>query len=278
MTSQTYRRLTGLALGMLVGLAYGVPSQAINTLAVSGVTFHQPPLGVLPNILICAGLGGLAGVICAWPRSSFAGVLIAAVCGSVFLLLAGSLSGGYVPSEKMGGLVVSLTVLLLPVIGLLGALFTALRWIINKQVEYHIDRASPLRRLAAPFLLVCIMGGLSATVLYPPEGQQRIREMNALIQAGLRAADAESVPPALAKFGETFKQRASPNYTLQWTNSDLIKWRIGQPAGFQEWQISVAAARFDNGWVVACLFSPGEAPPNCRAYDRDPTLPASNTP
>jgi hypothetical protein len=273
-----YRRLIGLALGLLLGLAYGIPSQAANALAVPSVTFYQPPAGMLPNILICAVLGSLAGLICAWPRGSFAGVLIAAVSGSSLLLIAGSLYGGRVPPEKIGGLIVTLTVLLLPVVGLLGALFTALRWMINKQVEYHSDRASPLRRLAAPILLVCIVGGLSTAVLYPPEGQQRIKEMNALIQAGLQAGDAASVPPAFVRFGETFKQRATSNYTMQWVKSDLIDWRIGQPAEFQEWQLSVAAARFDNGWVVACLFSPSEAPPNCKAYDRDPTLPALNAP
>ena len=52
--------------------------------------------------------------------------------------MASSLYGGRVPPEKIGGLIVTLTVLLLPVVGLLGALFTALRWIVNKQVEYHI--------------------------------------------------------------------------------------------------------------------------------------------
>ena len=278
MTTQTYRCLVGLVLGMALGLAYGIPSQAINALALPNVTFYQPPFGMLPNILICATLGGLSGLICAWPKSSFLGVVIAAVSGSVFLLIAGSVYGAPVAPEKVGGLIVTLTVLLLPMTGLLGALFTTLRWLINKQLEYHADRASLLRRLIAPVLLVCIIGGLSATVGYPPEGQQRIKEMNALIQAGLQAVDAASVPPAFAKFGETFKQRATPNYTLQWVKSDLVDWRIGQPAGYQEWQLSIAVARFDNGWTVACIFSPDEAPSNCRGYDRDPTLPALNTP
>ncbi len=272
MITQTYRRLTGLALGTLLGLAYGIPSQAINSLAVPHVPFYQPPLGILPNILVCAFLSGLIGFICAWPRSSFAGVLLAAVSGSIFLELTGSLYGSQVPPEKIGGLIVSLTVLLLPMIGLLGALFSLLRWIVNKQAEYHADHASWLRRLVVPILVVCLVGGLSATVLYPPDGQQRIKDMNALIQAGLQAVDAANVPPAFAKFADTFKQRATPHYTLQWIRGDLIRWRIGQPAAYQEWQLSIAAARFDDGWVVACLFSPSEGPPNCKAYDRDPTV------
>lgn len=272
----TYRRLTGLVLGLLLGLAYGIPSQAVNSLAVPSVTFYHPPFGMLFNILLCAGLGGIAGLICAWPAGSLAGVMIAAVCGSVVLLTAGSLYGGQVPPGQYGGLIATLTVLLLPTIGLLGALFTLLRWMINKQVEYRIDRASLPRRLAAPVLLICIVGGLSATVLYPPEGQQRTQEMNTLVQASLQAADAAGLPPAFARFGDTFKRRATTEYMLQWIKSDLNRWGIGQPAQYQEWQLSIAVARFDNGWVVACLFAPGETPPNCRAYDRDPTLPALN--
>jgi hypothetical protein len=278
MTKQAYRRLTGMLLGAVLGLAYAVPSQAINSLAVPNVSFYQPPYGMLPNILVCALLGGFIGLICAWPRNSFVGVLIAAVSGGIFLELAGSLYGSQVPPEKIGGLIVSLTVLLLPIVGLLGAVFSLLRWMINKQVEYRSDRVSPLRRLAVPALIVCIVAGISATTLYPPEGQQRIKEMNALIQTGLQAVDAASMPPVFAKFGDTFRHRATPDYTLQWVKSDLIDWRIGQPAEFKEWQLSIAVAHFENGWVVACLFSPAERPPSCRAYDRDPTLPALDTP
>lgn len=278
MHTHTYRRLMGLVLGTALGLAYGAPSQGGNTLAVPDVMFYQPPFGMLPNILICAALGGLAGLICAWPRSTFTGILLAAGSGSSFMLIASSLADGQVLPEKIGNLVVTLTVLLLPMMGLLGALFTVLRWLVNKQVEYHLDRAALLRRLAAPLLLVGIIGGLSLAVLYPPEGQQRVKEMDALIQAGLPAGDVARVPPAFARFSEIFTQRATPNYTLQWIKSDLIDWRIGQPAGYQDWQLSIVVARFENGWLLACIFSPDEAPANCRAYDRDPTLPVSDTP
>lgn len=267
----------GVVLGAMLGLAYGFSSQAINSLVVPDVPFYQPPWGMLPNILICVGLGGLVGLISAWPKSSFVGILIAAVSGGIFLELAGSLYGTQVPPEKIGGLIVSLTVLLLPMVGLLGAVFGLLRWMINKQVEHRADHTSLIRRLVVPILTVCIVGGLSATVLYPPEGQQRIKEMNALVQAGLQVADVASVPQAFAKFADTFKQRATPNYTLQWVKSDLIDWRIGQPAEFSEWQLSIVVARFDNGWIVACLFAPDEKQLNCKTYDHDPTDPTLNT-
>jgi len=46
MTHDTYRRLYGLALGAALGLAFGLTSQTLNSLAISDVIFHQPPLGL----------------------------------------------------------------------------------------------------------------------------------------------------------------------------------------------------------------------------------------
>jgi hypothetical protein len=228
---------------------------------------------MLPNILVCAVFAGLMVLICAWPQGTFLGVLIAAITTSVLVGLIGSFYGTQFSAQRVGGIFASLTVLLLPLIGLFGAVFTLLRWLVNKQVEYHADHASLLRRLVVPGLLLCLVAGISASALYPPEGRQRIQEMNALVQAGIQAPDAAGVPPAFAKFADSFKQRATSDYALQWLKSDLIEWRIGRPAEFQEWQLSIAVARFENGWMVACLFAPDERPPNCQAYDRDPTLP-----
>jgi hypothetical protein len=274
MTDQTYRRLFGAFFGAAVGLAFGVASQAANPLAVPGVTFHQPPLGMWGNIVGSMLVCGLAGLLAAWWASSFTSIVIAASIVGLGVLLVGTLYGTFITAEGIGRLVLTIVILLLPVTGFFGVIFFIVRWIINKQVEYWRDRTSWLRRLLLPALVIILVGALGATSLYPPEGQQRITEMNALLQAGLQAADAAEVPAAFARFADAFTQRATPNYTLQWTKSDLIEWRIGQPAGFQEWQFSIAAARFDNGWIVACLFAPGEIPPNCRTYDHDPTLPA----
>jgi hypothetical protein len=278
MTDQTYRRTFGAAFGAALGLAFGVMSQATNPLAVPGVTFHQPPLGMWGNIVGAVLACGLIGFLVAWWDSAFISILIAALVVGLGIELVGTLYGTQVPPDGIGPLILTIAVLWLPMTGLLGALFIVLRWIVNKQVEQRRDRASVLRRLLLPGLALIVVGGIGATAMYPAEGQQRIQEMNVLLQAGLESADAASVPPAFAKFAATFKQRATTGYTLQWIKSNLIDWRIGQPAEYQEWQLSIAAARFDNGWVVACLFAPSEAPPNCLAYDRDPTLPALNAP
>ena len=278
MTDQTYRRIFGAIFGAALGLAFGVMSQAGTPLVMPGVTLHQPPLGMWGNIAGVVLAGGLVGFLIAWSSNSFISVVSAALITGLGVEMIGTLYGTQVPPEGIGRLILMIAILWLPMTGLLGALFLVVRWIINKQVEQRRDRASLLRRLVLPGLALIIVGGIGATAIYPIEGQQRIKEMNDLIQAGLQASDAASIPPVLAKFGETFKQRATPHYTLQWVKSNLIDWRVGQPAGYQDWQLSIAVARFDNGWIMACIFSPGGAPSNCRAYDRDPTLPALDAP
>jgi uncharacterized membrane protein YidH (DUF202 family) len=272
MTQDTYRRLYGMTLGAALGLAFGLTSQTLNSLAIPDVMFHQPPLGLGGNLASSVLIGGSIGLVSCWLASSLISVTIAAVLGSIGLELVGSFYGTVMSPDQVGTVLFTLLILLLPMTGLLAAVFGLLRWIVNKQVEQWRDHASLLRHMLVPTAAILILGSIGATALYPAEGQQRIKDMNALIEAGLQAADATSVPPAFARFAETFKQRATPNYTLQWIKGDLVEWRIGQPAEFKEWQLSIAAARFDDGWVVACLFSPDEEPPNCKTYDRDPAL------
>jgi uncharacterized membrane protein YidH (DUF202 family) len=273
MTHDTYRRLYGMTLGAALGLAFGLTSQTLNALVIPDVIFHQPPLGLSGNLVSSVLIGGSIGLVSSWLASSFSSVLIAAVLGSIGLELVGSFYGTVTPADQVGNLLFTLLILLLPMTGLLAAVFGLLRWIVNKQVEQRRDHISLLRRSWLPATAIMIMGVIGATALYPAEGQQRIKEMNSFVQAGLRATNAADWPPALTKYAEMFRQRATPQYTLQWIRGDgLLRWRIGQPAGFQPWQYSIVAARFDTGWALACLFMPDNSTPHCQAYDRDPSL------
>jgi hypothetical protein len=273
MTQDTYRRLYGLLLGAALGLAFGLTSQVLNSLVIPGIVFHQPPLGMMGNLVSCLLVCGLIGLVSCWLTSSLISVLIAAVLGSIGVELIGTFYGTSMSPEEVGTVLFTLLILLLPMTGLLGAIFGLLRWIVNKQVDLHREHAPLLRRIVLPGAAILIAAVIGATSFYPAEGQQRIKEMNDLMQAGLHAADAASLPPALASYAESFKQQATPYYTLQWIKGDgMLRWRIGHPGGFQDWQFSIAAARFDNGWTLACLFIPDNSTPHCQAYDRDPTL------
>jgi hypothetical protein len=273
MTDRTYRRLFGLVFGAAVGLAFAVTSQAVNPLLLPGVTFHQPPLGLWGNLAGAALACGLIGVLVAWWDNTLTSILIAAVLTGLCVELVGAFYETYIPPAEVGPLLVTLLILWLPMTGLLGAVFFLLRWIINKQVEQRRDRTALWRRVVWPGLALIIAGGIGAIAIYPAEGQLRVREMDALIQAGLRAPDRAAFPAGLSAVAEPFRQHATPAYTLQWVRGDgLPPWRIGQPAGYQSWELSIVAARFVDGWILACLFLPRTTDIRCHSYERDPTV------
>ena len=273
MTDQTYRRLFGAVFGAALGLTFGLMAQAANPLAMPGVTFHQPPLGMWGNIIGAALACGLAGLLAAWWSNAFISVLIAALVTGLGIELFGTLYGNPVSPDGIGPLILTIVILWLPMAGLMGALFTVLRWLINKQVEYRRDRAPFLRRVLWPGLALLIVGGIGATAIYPMEGQQRIREMNALLRAGLRSANPTELPAALAPIGDRFLEHVTRRYTLEWVKGDSLRiWRIPQPAGYQQWEFSIVAARLEDGWVLACLFVGRQETPRCQLYERDPTV------
>lgn len=273
MTDQTYRRIFGAVFGAALGLTFSWMSQAINPLIMPGVTFHQPPWGMWGNIMGAALACGLMGLLVAWWNSSFGSIVVAALITGLGVELIGTFYGTYIPPEGIGPLILMIAILWLPMTGLLGALFFVLRRIMNKQVEQRRDRDSIFRRMLLPGLALIIAGGIGAIAIYPAEGQQRLREMDALLQAGLQAPDQASLPAALSAVADPFRQHATPRYTLEWIRGDALRsWRIAQPGGYQVWEFSIVAARFAGGWVLACLFVPRTTDPRCQFFERDPTI------
>ncbi len=273
MTDQTYRRVFGTLFGAALGFTFVVMSQVVNPLSLPGITFHQPPLGMWGNLMAAMAIGGLAGLLVAWADSAFISIVVAAMMMGLGVELVGTLYGTWIPPEDVGPVILSIIVLWLPMTGLLGALFFVLRWIMGKQVELRRDHAPFFRRAVMPGLALIIIGGLGATSILSAEGQQRIQEMDALLKTGLHTSASSDLPPALSRVANQFRERATPRYSLQFVKGDgLLPWRIAQPAGYQAWEFSIVAARFENNWVLACLFVPRTADPLCRSYDRDPTI------
>ena len=126
------------------------------------------------NVLV----GGLMGLVSCWLSSSLISMTIAAVLGGIGVELVGSFYGTVTPPDQVGTVLFTQLILLLPMTAIL------------------------------------IMGTIGATAFYPAEGQQRIKEMNDLVQAGLRATTTADWPPALTNYAEAFRQHATPRYTL----------------------------------------------------------------
>lgn len=274
MSDKTLRRVLGVIYGAMLGLAFSSVTQLINFTVVPDIPLYHPPFGPAGNIALFTVAGAVVGLIGCWLESSLISVIIAGFLSSIVLELAGSLTGEPLSPDQAGRLFFTLLILVMPMTGLLGVFIGAFRWIVNQVVDGRHFHHSRLRRSLLPIGTVLLLGGLGLMALLPPEGQQRVTDMHALIQAGLQANSADALPaPLRGRAVDEFLTHATPEYTLQYVRSELINWRIGQPVEYQEWQLLVVAARFNTGWVLACLYTPDDQPPNCRSFDRDPLLP-----
>ena len=64
-----------------MGLAYSLVAQNINSLSLRGIPLYEPQPGKINTILITVLIGGLMGLIAAWPEDALPGVLLSAVVG-----------------------------------------------------------------------------------------------------------------------------------------------------------------------------------------------------
>jgi hypothetical protein len=110
-------------------------------------------------------------------------------------------------------------------------------------------------------VFVGLVGTLS---LYSSYARQSLTQTNQLIQAGMQAADTDSLPEPLKKV-TGFTQAARGVYTLELTdNPDILPiQRPIAPPGAQEFGVIV---RFDNGFRFGCTFTPTFPEPSCGLY------------
>ena len=266
MTHHAYRRLIGALLGAGLGLTYGLVSQTINTFALPGISFYQPPFGLWYNVAMYTAGAALLGLAAAWPADGVVGTLLgSAIVAVVFVAVV--LLTIKLDSERAQGTVMAVAFLFLPAFGFLAPFVAVLRWAASKQEEAQIGGDPLWKRLRLPIVLLILVGVIGATWLYPPQGRAVISRMNTLMQAGQRAANMSSLPNALQPDDiNGFVERATASYTLEWQDTNLNRYAIPRPMSDPQKQ-SVAIARFENGWTVACLFANVDAEPECRDYE-----------
>jgi hypothetical protein len=265
MPDDRYRRFTGLLLGGILGLAYGVVSQWINRIALPGTPLHQPPLGPLGNTALMAAVGAALGLMTAWPNGAAGGIILASSAAAVATVGSSLLAAPRRP-EMITAMVLTSAFLVLPFVGMLAPIIGLLRWATGRQVEARRERTPWPRRLILPAILAVTLALLGALSLYPPEARQIIADMDRLVAAGLRAGSPAALPPTLrTEDAPDFTGRAIPPYELAWTKADLNRFRIPRPLANFDGH-SVAIAHFANGWTLACLYPWPGADPTCRGY------------
>ena len=257
--------LTGLALGALAGLAYGLLSQSINELLLPGIPLAHYPFGPLGNCALAIVVGALVGGVCALPAGSINGALAGALAMTVALEARG------VIINNLG--IAQITRLDFAAVTLAGAatvlLFTLpvallLRWAIDSQFE---SRRSALSwaRLRGPLALAALACGAGALACYPADTRLALRDMNSLIQKGLKAATVSALPEPLRNESNVidFMLSASSRYTLEESEDPVLRRGLGWLSRVNS---VIIVARFEGGWTLVCLHERGGPAPECRSF------------
>ena len=252
----------GCLLGLTFSFAYALVAQTVNRLALPGIPLYQPPLGPFGNIVLSAVAGAGLGLITTWADSPAWGITLGSVVAAVAIVTNGLLRINLgAESTVVVGLFLSvpLTWLGVPVVALL-------RWQAGRQVEARREAAPLPRRLWLPVVLAIVIALLAGFELYGADAQTELRQMHALVEAGLRAGDSDSLPaPLQARSVAQFPAGQRAGYTLEWTNQDLDRFIELRPATSYDRHAAVIA-RFAGSPILVCLFPRPNSEPNCGTY------------
>jgi hypothetical protein len=261
------RRQTGVVLGAILGLAYGLASQLINPVTLPGIPLYQPPAGAFGNALLSALLGAGLGFITCYPPSAALGIFfggLASLAGILVYMLVRLGGLGF------GGALVSGLIFSIPMAWLTIPVLALLRWATERQVSARLSGDPLLRRAALPAVLVVVMVALGAFELLPGEARGNLISTQALIQQGLQAGSAAALPEPLRGPSVTHFPPAQPSgYTLEWTKYDLDRFmELRPPSNFD--QHAAVIARFPGTYYLVCLYPTPKQAPNCANYDKMP--------
>lgn len=257
------RRKDGLLLGLLAGFTFGLVSQEINNLALSGIAFYQPPFGAAGNILLWIVVGGTLGLVTAYSAASLIGVMVGSLLAGLMLQVSAFLSGNLginLPAKLLGliGFFVPFSALAVPLLGLV-------RLAVNEQREWYDLPLFSWQRLRMPVILVLVCGGLGALWLFPPDGQVCIAQMNQMIHAGLQSSPATLPEPLQDPLVGPFLERATPNFTIELDRQNLTRYMIPYVLRGQ-YEPSAVISRFSTNWTLVCLYISPKEDPYCRGY------------
>jgi hypothetical protein len=266
----SYRRCFGLVYGGIAGFAFALISQGINLLFMPGTPLYQPPLGLVGNVLLISAVCLLLGLTTAWAESGGVSVLWSSLLGALFVSIGTFLSGqdsGIAAAHRAAAVIF----IFLPISGATAIPLILLRWVVTREENaYREARAGMptprLRRYLLPVGLVLVTAALGLTSLYNDIGRSVTPQMHRLIQQGMQAQGADALPAALQPPDvDQFFERASGPYTLQWDRDEANQFAIPRPASNMQEQ-STVIARFENGYLLACMFPGKTGPPTCRDF------------
>ena len=215
--------------------------------------------------MLLAGVGGaILGLIAAWPEEALPGMILSSLAGSFLtvLLYLSPLRGGL---DVTSGTVVVMVVTFLPRAFLFLPMAALVRWALGVWSDELESVSFSVKKLALSVTALVIAAGLVGLFsLYPGYARQALAQANEMVQQGMLASDADSLPVAL-KPVDGFLQGAKGSYSLELIdNPDWLP--VTRPTasnGEQEYAVFV---RFENGFRFGCAFTQNYENPSCGNY------------
>lgn len=277
MSNPSYRRKWGFFLGLATALAFTLVSQGINFLLMPGVPLFLPPFGAVGNVILGVLLGVLVGLVAAWPENFFIGVLLSSLIGWIAVSVA-SMFTGQLEQQAAVNRAAALVIILIPIVGFFVPFMAFFRWIVVREEAASIEQqrlGTPWQRtrLVLPLVLLLIAGWLGYFNRYPPRGQNAVTRMHQMLQAASASGSQELPVPLSPPNVVGFREKSTGAYTMVWDPDESNRFAIPRPSGNDP--ASAVITTFDNGWMLVCIFTSPDRPPNCRGFDQ---LPDFSTP
>jgi hypothetical protein len=258
-----YRRRTGIFLGIVLAIVYGVVAQVINRLMLPEVPFIQPPLGLPGNLALYVVCGVAIGLACAMPEHSTDGVMRGSVVSVLTIIAQWLVANPLQPGDNPLTFTTILGFGLLFITAIPAMML--LRLAIDNQTEALDKPAWAWERSRVPLAIAALIAVAGMFSIYPDHVRMGLIDLHALIQDGLSAASSADLPPALSKKNHVsdFLDLATADYTLEQSSSyqlwsDLtLEDEVGN---------AILVAHFKRGGILACAYSPQGERLRCKSY------------
>ena len=255
------QRRTGLVLGLIIGLAFSVSSNLINSFILPEIPLSAPWPGTIWLIVLSTVMFGALGLIAAWTEETLPGVFASALFGT----LLASIWSIAAESSDRGSAFVILFFIFLPRMFFYLPFSMLVRWLIGKLYDRPYGKeVAPARRLVPVLLSFIFVFYIGTWTRVTEEEQKSLLKMKELINAGQTVSTRDELPLPLQDVNG-FIENGQGEYRFSLgSNPDALPVQrpivnYGEPEPF-------IIVRYENGYRFGCVFSPPYVVPACIDY------------
>jgi hypothetical protein len=199
--------------------------------------------------------------VTSWPESNPFGMFLGGLLGAIMMIV-GTFLNVMGTNESFGVMSFMTLYIFLPMIVVALPISALIRWSTNYLIP--TDNGTPINLwkgimpLAITLTLAGLVGGLS---LYSGMARASLREMDAMVQSGIKARTDAAIPEPLQTVNG-FLDNAQGGFALEW-NDGSNEFKGQRLATSSDRDQGTVTVHFNNGFSFVCLFIPQAVHPVC---------------